>query len=58
MLKLTFVRERETKGTVRYKEKQEDESQRPIVGTLYVTKPALNDLGNPQELQVTIEAGS
>jgi hypothetical protein len=53
-LELTFQRERETKNTVRYEEQVGDEP--PIVGTLYVQKYAVNRIGNPERLRVTIEA--
>ena len=54
MLELSFERERETKNTVRYEEQVTDEP--PVVGTLYLQKYALNRLGNPDRLRVTIEA--
>jgi len=54
MLELSFERERETKNTVRYEEQVMDEP--PVVGTLYLQKYALNRLGNPDRLRVTIEA--
>ena len=54
MLELSFQRERETKNTVRYQEQVMDAP--PVVGTLYLQKYALNRLGNPDCLRVTIEA--
>ena len=54
MLELSFQRERETKNTVRYEEQVTDAP--PVVGTLYLQKYALNRLGNPDGLRVTIEA--
>jgi hypothetical protein len=56
MLELSFERERETKNTVRYEEQVTD--QPPVVGTLYLQKYALNRLGNPELLRVTIEAAA
>ena len=56
MLELTFERERETKNTVRYEERVTDAP--PVVGTLYLQKYALNRLGNPDCLRVTIEAAA
>ena len=37
---------------VRYKEAEEDN---PVIGSLYVSKSALEKMGNPPTLQVTIE---
>ena len=53
-VKLRFVRERETKTTIRFAEV--DPRDDPKVGTLYVKKALLHDLGDPEELTVTIEA--
>lgn len=47
-----FSVDRETKGTFRYAEEGDD----PIVGTLYVRKPAYNKLGGPQRLKVVLSA--
>jgi hypothetical protein len=56
MLELSFRRERETKNTVRYEEQVTDAP--PVVGTLYLQKYALNRLGNPDCLHVTIDAAA
>lgn len=40
-MRLKFEFEKETKGTIRYKETAED----PAIGTLYVKKARLKDLG-------------
>jgi hypothetical protein len=56
MLDLSFQRERETKNTVRYEEQVTDAP--PIVGTLYLQKYALNRLGNPDCVRVSIEAAA
>ena len=56
MLDLSFQRERETKNTVRYEEQVTDAP--PVVGTLYLQKYALNQLGNPDCLRVTIDAAA
>ncbi len=55
MLKVTFDRERETKNTVRYQEREAEEP--PVIGTLYVQKFALKRLGDPAVLALTLEAG-
>lgn len=52
-MKLTFKKEKETKGTWRYKETAEE--GKAVIGTLYIRKAALADLGNPNTLIVTLE---
>ena len=52
---LVFVRERETKNTVRFQE--EANGKPPVIGTLYVQRWALGE-PLPQRLTVTIEAAS
>ncbi len=56
MLELSFQRERETKNTVRFEEQVTDAP--PVVGTLYLQKYALNRLGNPDRVRVTIAAAA
>lgn len=46
--------ERETKRTIRYHEDSGDEKE--IVGTIYLQKTAVDLLGNPKSIKVTIEA--
>lgn len=55
-LVLTFDFEKDTKNTLRFQEQSDRE--RPAVGTLYITKDALNEagLGDIRHLEVTIEA--
>lgn len=53
-LEIEFVRERVTKNTVRFAEVVED-GYRERVGSLYVSKHALELFGNPVRLRVTIE---
>jgi hypothetical protein len=52
---ITFSFERETKNTIRYSEDMAAEDERPIVGTLYVLKSAL-DADPPKKLTVTIKS--
>ena len=54
-LSLTFKRERETKNTVRFQEEQR-EGATPSIGALYLQKPAAQDLGDPEQLTVTVAA--
>ncbi len=50
-MEIVLVREKETPGTWRYKEKIED---RPM--TIYLTKEQVKDLGDPESIRVTITA--
>ena len=52
---LVFVRERETKNTVRFQE--EASGKPPVIGTLYVQRWALGE-PLPQRLTVTVEAAN
>ncbi|KKL18691.1 hypothetical protein LCGC14_2473020 [marine sediment metagenome] len=56
-MKAKFIKERETKGTWRYKELVPAGSRGPIVGTLYIKKYALaeNFKVVPEWIEVTIE---
>ena len=55
-LTLTFVEERETKNTIRFTEQVADLDS-PLIGTIYVSKHALKELGwaRGNELTMTIE---
>jgi len=50
---IEFKVEKETKNTIRYQEDSDD----PIIRTLYIQKKTAKELGNPEKLIVTIEAG-
>lgn len=53
-LVLEFVEDRPTKNTVKFSERPAEDG--PFaVGTLYVQKWAMRDLGNPRGVRVTIE---
>lgn len=51
-MEITFDFEKETKGTKRFKERDTEH-----IGTLYVRKPALAELGDPDVLVVTLKKG-
>lgn len=55
MDKITFtaIKDRETKGTLRYAEEGEEDTQ--ACRTLYIRKSALNKIGTPTAIKVTIE---
>jgi hypothetical protein len=56
-LVLNFDYEKETPGTLRYKEVERANSARAFIGTLYLTKEGVALLGgNTTKLTVTIEA--
>lgn len=55
-LTATFVRERETKNTIRFAEEENQEGP-PIVGTIYIQKYALRRIGDPEKIVLTIRAG-
>ena len=50
-MEIILVKEKETPGTWRYKEKTDD---RPL--TIYLTKDQVKELGNPDSIKVTIAA--
>jgi hypothetical protein len=53
-IETTFSFEKETPGTVRYKEDAEKDQQ--VVGTLYLKKAAAEALGKPESISVVISA--
>ena len=57
-LTLTFKQERDTKNTIRFTEVVEDELDAQKVGSIYVSKPALKEMGwqHGQSLVLTIVA--
>ncbi len=55
-IELIFDRERETKNTVRFQERETDDA--PAIGTLYVQKHVLKRLGEPEQLRVTLDGAS
>lgn len=54
MITLTFKPERETKGTWRFEEVLQSEYADPKVGTLYVRKGTLGDMGYKQGNNLTV----
>lgn len=55
-MRLVFTSERETKNTVRFKEEAADGEEK--VGTLYVRKDTVAELGAPTRLVVTIDSAA
>jgi hypothetical protein len=54
-LVLSFEQDKETKGTRRFAEQAPD-GERPTIGSIYVVKSALAELGDPTTVTVTVEA--
>lgn len=52
-----FDFEKETSGTWRYKERVLNEGDLPVIGTLYVKKTAIREMGEPAVMTLTITAG-
>ena len=50
-MEIVLVKEKETPGTWRYKEKKKD---RPM--TIYLTKEQVKELGSPESIKVAITA--
>lgn len=48
----TLTKAKETKGTWQYRE----DAQLPVIGTLYVPKYTLEQLGWPETIKVTVES--
>ena len=58
-MKVSFIVERKTKSTIRFTEKLESETDAPKIGTIYVKKATLGDIGwkDGQTLTVELSAG-
>ena len=56
-VKIRFEREKETKNTVRFSEAAAD-GDPLVVGTLYVQKFALKELGQPEAVEIIIRPAS
>jgi hypothetical protein len=56
VLVLDFHFEKETPGTLRFKEEEPEDGGRPAIGALYITKKALTKMGNTKTIRVTVEA--
>lgn len=54
MEEIIFEYEKETKGAVRFQEKETD--QAPAIGSLYIKKWVWNQIGSPEAITVTIKS--
>jgi hypothetical protein len=52
-LELEFSKDKETKNTIRFQEDVEEDAT-PVVGMVYLKKQAVKDLGDPENLLLTI----
>ena len=56
-LVVKFDKEKETKNTIRFTERDNDEGLPPMIGTLYLQKFAVKKLGNPEVVELMIKKG-
>ena len=52
---VTMAEEKQTKNTVRFAEKLESEYDAPVIGTLYVPKATLKQIGYKGEGEIILE---
>lgn len=57
LLILKFDREKETKNTIRFSERENEEGEPPMIGMLYLQKFAVKRLGDPSVIEVAIKRG-
>lgn len=50
---VTLVQDKETPGTIRYQEPKSPDKP-ALIGTLYVPKTTIAELGNPSSISVTV----
>ena len=54
---VTFVPEKVTKNTVRFTEELESEFAAPVIGTIYVPKSTLGQVGYAEGKKLTVTVG-
>jgi hypothetical protein len=54
-MKIQFEFERETKNTIRFTEKLPGDMDSPKIGTLYVAKTALKEIGYTKDANLEVE---
>lgn len=55
MKDLYFVKDKETKNTIRYAEEEREDGP-PCIRTIYLQKFFVRQLGDPTRIKVTVEA--
>ncbi len=53
-VKVKFSKERDTKNTVRFAEEGDPEDNK--IGTVYLKKATVAELGSPEDIEVTVTA--
>jgi len=53
-MKFTLYKDKETKGTFRFMENDPSDDRRPL--SVYLEKDTVKDLGNPDTIEISIEA--
>lgn len=54
---LKFDKEKETKNTIRFSERENEDGTAPMIGILYLQKLAVKRLGDPSVIEVVIRKG-
>ena len=54
-MKVTFQMEKATKNTIRFEEVLENELQAPKVGTIYIPKSTLGEIGWKDGMTLTVD---
>jgi len=57
VLVIRFDKEKETKNTIRYSERENEDGEPPMIGILYLQKFAVKRLGDPSVIEVVIKKG-
>ena len=57
VLVIKFDKEKETKNTIRFSERENEDGEPPMIGILYLQKFAVKRLGDPSVTEVVIKKG-
>lgn len=56
-MKVTFEIEKATKNTIRFTEVLESELSAPVIGSVYIPKSTLGQIGWKEGMKITMEIG-
>lgn len=56
-MKVTFEMEKATKNTIRFTEVLESELSAPVIGSVYIPKSTLGQIGWKEGMKITMEIG-
>lgn len=56
-MKVTFELEKATKNTIRFTEVLESELSAPVIGSVYIPKSTLGQIGWKEGMKITMEIG-